>query len=51
MNLRTFQELKPSRRQTVTFGTEIISYRGPQIWNLILERLRALETLTNFKKN
>ena len=45
-NLRNFQELEPS----VKFGTETISYRGPQIWNLILERLRTLETLNKFKK-
>ena len=49
-SLRTFQELESSRRQTVTIGTETIFYRGPQIWNLILERLRALEKLTNFEK-
>ena len=42
-NLRNFQEL-------VNFGTEIISYRGLQIWNMIPERLRTLETLNKFKK-
>ena len=49
-NLRNFQELESSLRRTVKFGTETISYRGPQIWNLIPERLRALETLNKFKK-
>ena len=49
-NLRNFQELESSLRRTVKFGTEIISYRGPQIWNLIPERIRALETLNKFKK-
>ena len=42
-NLRNFQELESSRKRTVKFGTETTSYRGPQIWNLIPERLRALE--------
>ena len=49
-NLRNFQELQSSFKQTVKFGTETISYRGPQIWNLIPERLRTLETLNKFKK-
>ena len=47
-NLRNFQELESSLRRTVKFGTETISYRGPQIWNLIPERLRTLETLNKF---
>ena len=49
-NLRNFQELKSSLRRTVKFWTETISYRGPQIGNLIPERLRKLETLNKFKK-
>ena len=49
-NLRNFQELEPSLKRTVKFGTETISYRGPQIWNLIPERSRPLETLNKFKK-
>ena len=36
-NLRNFQELESS-------------YRAPQIWNLIPERLRTMETLNKFKK-
>ena len=47
-NLRNFEELESSLRRTVKFGTETISCRGPQIWNLIAERIRALETLNNF---
>ena len=49
-NLTNFQELESSLKRTVKFGTETISYRGPQIWNLIPERLSALETLDKFKK-
>ena len=49
-NLRNVQELESSLRRAVKFGTETISYWGPQIWNLIPERLRTLETLTKFKK-
>ena len=49
-NLRDFQELESSLWRTVKLGTETISYRGLQIWNLISERLRALATLNKFKK-
>ena len=49
-NLRNFQELESSLRRTVKFGTETISYRGPQIWNLIPKRLKTLETLNKLKK-
>ena len=34
-NLRNFQELESLLRRTVIFGTETISYRGPQIWSVI----------------
>ena len=49
-NLRNVQELEFSLRRAVKFGTETISYWGPQIWNLIPKRLRTLETVTKFKK-
>ena len=49
-NLRNFQELESAHKRTVKFGTETISNRGPQIWNLILERLMALETPNKFYK-
>ena len=49
-NLGNFHELESSHKQTVKFGTETISYRGPQMWYLIPERLRAFETLNKFKK-
>ena len=37
-------------KRTVTFGTETISSRGPQMWNLIPKGLRALATLNKCKK-
>ena len=49
-NLRNFQELESSLKRAVKFGTETISYWGPQIWSLIPERLKELETLSKFKK-
>ena len=49
-NIRNFQELESPLRRVVKFGTKTISNRGPQICNLIPERLRTLETLNKFKK-
>ena len=49
-NLRNLRELESPLKRTVNFGTETISYRGSQIWNLIPGRLRALEKLNKFKK-
>ena len=49
-NLRNSQALESLHKRTVKFGTESISYRGPQIWNLIPEKLRTSETLNKFKK-
>ena len=43
-NFRNFQELESLLRRAVKFGTETISYWGAQIWNLVPERLRTLET-------
>ena len=33
-NFRNFQTLESSHKRTVKFGTETISYRGPQLWNM-----------------
>ena len=34
-NLRKFRELLTATKNTVDFGTETITYRSPQLWNLI----------------
>ena len=49
-NLRNFLALEPSHKRTVKFGTETISHRGSQVWNLIPERPRILATLSKFKR-
>ena len=49
-NLRNFEALESLHKRTVVFGTETKSYRGSEIWILILERLIALTTLKKFKK-
>lgn len=37
-------------KRIVKCGTETISYGEPQIWNQILERLKAFAALNKFKK-
>ena len=49
-NLRKFQQLSTSTKITVNFGTETIFYRGPQLWNLILDNIKLEPTLELFKK-
>ena len=48
-NLRKFQELSTSTKNTVKFGTETISYKGPQLWNLIPDNIKSKPTLELFK--
>ena len=40
-NLRKFQELSTSTKNTVNFGTKTSSYRGPQLWNLIPDNIKS----------
>ena len=49
-SLRKFQELSTSTKNMVNFGTETISYRGPQLWNLIPDNIKSELTLELFKK-
>ena len=49
-NIRNFQQLEFLHKRTAKFGTETISYSGPQIWNLIPQGLRTLATLNKLKK-
>ena len=44
-NLRKFQELSTSAKNTVNFATETISYRGPQLWNLTSGNIKLEPTL------
>ena len=49
-NIRNFQQLEFLHKRTAKFGTETISYSGPQIWDLIPQGLRTLATLNKLKK-
>ena len=52
-NLRKFQELSTSTKNTLNFGTEVyktVFYRGAQLWNLIPDNIKSKPTLEPFKK-
>ena len=50
-NVRNFQEFETERRRTVYFGLETISYRSLQLWCLLLEHMRQLNSIDQFKRN
>ena len=40
----------PPQLKTLNFGTETISHRGPQLWNLIPDNIKSEPTLELFRK-
>lgn len=48
-NLRNFQEFFTEKKRTVASGLETISYRSPQLWSLLPENLKVINTLNQFK--
>ena len=50
-NVRNFQEFEAERKRTVYFGLETISYRSPQLWSLLPEHMRQLNSLDQFKRS
>ena len=49
-NLRKFQCLYSANKRTVKSGTVTITYRGPQIWNLVSEKTKNASSFDIFKK-
>ena len=49
-NLRNFQCLYSTNKRTVKYGTETVTYRGPQIWNLIPEKTKNASSFDLFNK-
>ena len=49
-NLQKFPELSTSTKNIVEFGTENISHRAPQLWNLITDNIKLEPSLELFKK-
>ena len=50
-DLRNFQEFATERKTTVWYGLEIFSYRYPQLWSLLPESLKEMNSLSQFKRN
>ena len=50
-NVRNFQEFETERKRTVYFGLETISYRSPQLWSLLPEHMRQLNSIDQFKRS
>ena len=49
-NLRDFQCLCSTNKRTVKYRTETATYRGPQIWNLVSEKIKNASSFNIFKK-
>ena len=49
-NLRNFQCLYSTNKRTEKYGTETVTYRGPQIWNLVPEKTKNASSFDIFKK-
>ena len=49
-NLSYFSEFSRSMVKSVYHETESISYLGPEIWDILAEKLKNVENLEHFKK-
>ena len=48
-NLHSNPTFKTENIRTVTYGSETLSYRGPQIWALVPSHKKSSSTLQEFK--
>ena len=48
-NLRDFQEFATKRKRTVKMGLETLNYRSPQLWAILPENVRQINSLVQFK--
>ena len=48
-NLRNFEEFFAERKKAVHYGLETLSYRSPQLWSLLPEKIKEVESLEIFK--
>ena len=44
-NLRNFQEFLTEEKRTVHYGRETLSYRSPQLWSLLPENIKEVDSL------
>ena len=50
-NLRNFQEFATKRKRTVKMGLETLNYRSPQLWSILPENLRQINSVVQFKES
>ena len=50
-NLRNFQEFVTKRKRTVKMGLKTLNYRSPQLWSILPENLRQINSLVQFKES
>ena len=50
-NLRNFQEFATKRKRTVNMGPETLNCRYPQLWSILPENLRQINSLVQFKES
>ena len=48
-NLRHFQKIANSKKNSVKMGLETIAYRAPQLWNLVPTEIKDDPSLSIFK--
>ena len=48
-DLRYFQKIADTKKNSVKVGLETISYRAPQLWNLVPTDIKDALSLSTFK--
>ena len=48
-NLRNFEKFFAERKKAVHYGLETLSYRSLQLWSLLPEKIKEVESLEIFK--
>ena len=49
-NLRHFQKFANTKKNSVKMGLETITYRAPQLWNLVSTEIKNAPSLSIFKE-
>ena len=50
-NIRNFRKFATERKRTVWYGLKTLSYRYSQLWSLLPERLKEMNSVSQFKRN
>ena len=50
-NLRNFQEFAMKRKRTVKMGLETLKYRSPQLWSILPENLKQINSPVQLKES